>query len=414
MRKILLLLFAPFITLGLLGCAAYDPPSSDDFLEETNPYPQYRNHVFIGPRGGGDCDSLTGDVLLTVVFTDEPNSIWSDLAMEEFKQGLNAVTAKLTAQASGYGVTLNITFQYLRAKTTVASTFSNFETWSDEAIRSAGLGEKSLVIPTLKKTHSVKEAPVLFVLNRGGRAFARTHATPSGMEYAILHNTESDYRHELMHIFGARDYYYPDEAEALAKKYFPSSIMNTADGEAVIDPLTAYHIGWTDELTDTAIRFLDETAWITANYVSSSVGVETRSGYSTVEDAAGTYEGYLLEGMYHGEGTYTWKTGSFFKGSFEYGYPTYGTLTFKDGTTYTGGYKNWKMHGQGKYTWPSGDYYEGTFVDDVFTGYGTAFWANGTRYTGFFENWKMHGQGTCTFPSGQVQSGLWSEGNFIG
>ncbi len=415
MKKILLLLFAPFIAFGLVGCSVSDQYTPvGNFTDESDPFPQYRDHVFMGPRGGGDCDSLTGNVLITVVFTDEPDTFWTEGDMADYKLGLNTATAKLTADAAKYGVALNITFQYLRAKTTVASTFTNYEAFSTEAIRSAGLGEKDRVIPTLKQTHSVKEAPVLFAVNRGGRAFARTHSAADGMEYAILHRAESDYRHELMHMFGARDYYYPDEAEALAKKYFPSSIMNTADGEAVVDPLTAYLVGWTDELAPEAKSFLDETAWITSAYVTSSVGVETRSGYSTVENDNGTYTGYLLEGMFHGQGKYVWKEGGVFEGTFEYGNPTYGTLTWAGGTSYTGTFKGWKMHGQGKYSWPSGDYYEGTFVDDVFTGYGEARWANGTRYVGNFQNWKMHGQGTCTFPNGSVQSGTWNEGSFLG
>lgn len=414
MKKFLLFLFAPFLAFGLVSCSFADGNTDNTYPGETDPYPEYRNHVFIGPRGGGDCDSLTGDVLITVVFADEPDSAWTDADMEEYKRGLDAATVKLYADATKYGVSLNIRFQYLRGKADSASTFTNYESWSSQVLRSAGLPEKEQVIPQLKKTHSVKEAPVLFVVNRGGRAFARTHATPDGMEYAILHRTEADYRHELMHMFGARDYYYPDEAEELAKKYFPSSIMNTADGEAVIDPLTAYHIGWTDTLSPQAKSFLDETAWITSAYVTSSVSQETRSGYATVEDANGSYTGYFLEGMYHGQGKYVWKTGGVFEGTFEYGTATYGTLTWAGGASYTGSFRNWKMHGQGKYTWPSGDWYEGTFVDDSFTGYGTAYWVGGTRYVGEFLNWKLHGQGTCTFPDGSVQTGRWENDRFLG
>ena len=410
MKKILLFFLALLIAFGAVGCDAQDGSTP----EEGEDFPEYRGHVFIGPRGGGDCDTLTGSVLITVVFTDEPNSFWTDAELADYKLGLDAATAKLCADAAKYGAELNVTFQYLRAKTTFASTMTNFETWSTEAIQSANLGGKDLVIPALKKAHSVKEAPVFFVLNRDGRAFARTQSTPNGMEYAILHREESDYRHELMHVFGARDYYYPDEAEQLAKKYFPGSIMNTADGEAVVDPLTAYLIGWTDRLSPEAKRFLDETAWITSAYTAQSIGEETRSGHGTVEDASGTYTGNLLEGMYHGQGKYVWKSGDVLEGTFEHGKPTYGTMTFANGDCYTGAFKNWKMHGQGKYSWTSGDYYAGTFTDGAFTGYGEAFWANGTRYVGNFQNWKMHGQGTCTFPGGAVQSGTWNNGTFVG
>lgn len=396
------------ISCGLSG----DPSSTREDKKKT--YPKYRDHYYIGPRDAGDCDSLTGNVMITVVFTDEPGSIWTDLDVADFKNGLQEATAKLTEEARRYGARLQISFHFLRAQTDSVVTFANFMNWSEKALESTGFSDPEGTIPALKKQYGVKEAPILFAVNRGGRAHARTRPTPDGLEFAILFRDNSDYRHELLHMFGAKDYYYPAEVKKLAETYFPNSIMNASEN-VVTDPLTAYLVGWTDTLSHEAMQFLDETAWITSDYVSSSVSQETRSGYVTIDDENVQYTGYLLEGMYHGTGKLVWKsTGGWYEGSFSYGEATNGTVAWADGSRYTGALRSWQMHGQGKYVAANGDVYEGTFEKGSLNGYGTAIWANGTRYEGYFQNWTMHGQGTYTFADGQVQSGLWENGNFLG
>ena len=72
-----------------------------------------------------------------------------------------------------------------------------------------------------------------------------------------LKGSERSLIHELMHQFGAMDYYTPAFVEEAAKKYLPHSIMN--DGSE-IDALTRYVIGWDDTLTPEAIAFLKATA----------------------------------------------------------------------------------------------------------------------------------------------------------
>ena len=375
----------------------------------------YSNHVFIGPRGLGDCKSLTGSVLITVVFADEPSSAWTEKAVADYQAGLKSATEKLLYEARRYGAKLSVSFRYLRSRTACAVDYENFEDWSILALKGAGLPDRDQVIPYLKKTFSVKEAPLLFAVNRGGRAFARTQSTETGFEYAVLHHGESDYRHELLHLFGARDYYYPKKAAHLANTHFPGSIMNVAGADALVDPLTAYLIGWTDTLTPTAIRFLDATADITEDDVADAVKQETRSATGTFPSESGTFTGTLVQGQYHGYGVFVWNAGGKYEGDFYHGAATgRGTLTWANGDAYTGDFVNWKMHGRGVYTWPSGDRYEGSFENDVATGHGTYIWSNGTTYRGDVLNWKMHGQGTCNYADGQIQSGRWENGNFIG
>ena len=60
----------------------------------------------------------------------------------------------------------------------------------------------------------------------------------------------------------------------------------------------------------------------------------------------------------------------------------HGTLTYKDGSKYVGGFKWGRFSGQGIFTW-----------------------LDGIKYVGEFKNGKRHGQGTLTLPDGRILKG---------
>ncbi|MDG1523855.1 MAG: hypothetical protein P8Q34_03245, partial [Hyphomicrobiales bacterium] len=80
----------------------------------------------------------------------------------------------------------------------------------------------------------------------------------------------------------------------------------------------------------------------------------------------------------------------------------FGTYTFPDGETYTGGFKNNFKHGQGTYTFPNGGIYIGGFKNNFRHGQGTYTYASGNIYTGGFKNDLRHGQATYTFVNGEI------------
>ena len=59
--------------------------------------------------------------------------------------------------------------------------------------------------------------------------------------------------HELLHLFGAEDFYYPESREALAKEVYPEDIMlcDMPDlDHFTLGEYTAYTLGWTDSVPD--------------------------------------------------------------------------------------------------------------------------------------------------------------------
>lgn len=106
------------------------------------------------------------------------------------------------------------------------------------------------------------------------------------------------------------------------------------------------------------------------------------------EDGAGGghYEGILVEGKFHEDGTW------------------------RDATeTYTGKWVHGQKHGTGIQILEAGTY-EGMFVRDVRTGFGTLTYKDGTTYNGSWYNNIYHGAGTLTSSDGAQYEGFWAHG----
>lgn len=423
-----------------------------------------KNNVFLNTRDQGISASLTGDVLITTVFVSDKSTSWTKAEMNAIKEGHETMTKAILAEAKAWGVDLKLTLEYRTASVTDNLATASHKDWYEDALKSAGLS--ATASEDLEKSRKVKEAPVLFYLDLTGRAFASSSAGKSNRtEYAVFYSGDSgaaNYRHELYHLFGAKDFYYPAEVESLGKKYFPNSTMLTAGKDASTDSLTAYLIGWTDQLDATAKTFLSETNWITTDYLKDEHEKETYTGYVENWDMGSfTYTGYLVDGVQqgqgtmvwdngnkyvgnwdygqmHGQGTFTWSNGAVYKGSFHKGVRQgTGRYTFASGAWYEGDFVGGKFHGQGTYHWTSGDvyvgqwkddvrtgrgkltfadgaWYEGDFVDGKFQGTGTRVYSNGARYEGQWKNHKCHGQGKLIYANGSWYEGSFSEGKFNG
>jgi len=78
-----------------------------------------------------------------------------------------------------------------------------------------------------------------------------------------------------------------------------------------------------------------------------------------------------------------------------------GKMTWEDGTSYIGCFKNGKMHGKGTMTYADGIKYVGQWKDDMREGQGTETnYADGKlvyKYIGHWENDKKNGKGTLLF-----------------
>ena len=128
----------------------------------------------------------------------------------------------------------------------------------------------------------------------------------------------------------------------------------------------------------------------------SSFGPSQSSGEYRVETYANgdRYEGYFVNGLYHGKGTYIWANGDRYEGEF----------------------MNGQIDGAGRLTFfGNGQYWEGLFVQGkISNGSGIFYWGdNGDKFDGQWLNGKPEGTGILLHADGTSNKVTFSNGQLI-
>lgn len=408
----------------LFGYAAADFSPRLAFLDDTRLFsdsaPDRGNqsgdssgHSLLSQKGKGDCDTLTGNVVLTLILVNDPESFWTSEDTAVFQADQTEQAQFLETEAAKYGVNLNITTKYITCTVDESLERERRDDWRDAVLKASKLPKSRKVSDYLKKAFDADEAPVAFCVNYKDRAFANWNNPKESFEYFLLYKGDV-FGHELCHVFGAQDYYYPEELKQVAREYFPDSLM-LGSPTPHVDSLSAYLIGWTDTLAQDAKSFLEQTEWLTEKEKNDSNRDQSKTGYGTIEKESYTYTGDILNGVPYGTGTYEFSNGNTYTGEVVYGKREgQGTFTWADGTQYTGAWSDGQVNGYGTMYYNDGYVYEGQLVNGVRHGWGTMNHPNGDSYTGEWSDGKMHGEGTYTYSSGYQQKGKWNAGVFVG
>lgn len=240
--------------------------------EPENPVPEnLRNNYYLGHKGNGACEEMIGNINVLVVFVSDSVSKWTQTEIQEAKITFADHETRMEAAATRYGAEMDMTMTYLEA--TISMEFNVGEkmmTSAHSVMRKLGIGDAFHDQDMLEGKYEADAVPILFVLNRPGRAYAVTMDEKTDvLECAIIYGKDlSSVRHELCHIFGALDFYFPNETIAAQEKYLPDSIMNNHYKD--VDDLTAFLIGWVDELSENAIKFLQATNHLTKEEIEDA------------------------------------------------------------------------------------------------------------------------------------------------
>jgi len=190
------------------------------------------------------------------------------------------------------------------------------------------------------------------------------------------------------------------------------------DGVFLSDNLVEYNGNWENDvpydngevkLND---KFLYNAIW--RNQFELPVNYESIEYY---DDGAIQYKGEFDNNQYHGKGTYFYKDGWRYEGSFVEGsYNGIGIKYRADGTIlYKGEFDNNQYHGKGTYFYKDGWRYEGSFVEGSYNGIGIKYdVAGGKYYEGEWKDHKFHGNGIFYYSDGSVyQEGQFIKGEFV-
>ena len=225
-------------------------------------------HFSLGHRDVGTCKKLLGSTYLVCIYVSTPQHPWTKQQKDRVRHMNHASVRFLQNEAKRYGAQLNMQIGNLDYK--IPYEYSSDYKWYRH-ILGKHFGETSMVPLHNKYARQlgVKNAPVAFMFNIKARSCA-THDDSRFpnvwddefcMMFCDKENRELALAHELLHMYGAIDLYDYNKHEGVqsaAKKYFWNSVM--MDGEtALVDPLNAYLVGWTDVLTPKAKAFMRAT-----------------------------------------------------------------------------------------------------------------------------------------------------------
>ena len=228
---------------------------------------QIQNHYYLGTRNVGPSRALKGRVVIIHVLVNDMMSNWMyPMYVAEYQNACNEMASKLMREAAASGTSLFIQSAFCQVNLPMYVDMNNTN-WLPFLFGSMGHANASSMQRQYEAMYGCDEAPIIFALNRPMRSFASLDNERSFMrmdEFSVVFRHQTGFfdsgviTHELLHQFGAVDYYYPQVTVNAANCYFPDSIMFR--GGPAIDDLTRYLIGWTDELTPTAIAFLQATS----------------------------------------------------------------------------------------------------------------------------------------------------------
>lgn len=127
---------------------------------------------------------------------------------------------------------------------------------------------------------------------------------------------------------------------------------------------------------------------------------------SKIIDAEGIYEGEVVDGRYHGQGTYVWNSGFKYTGEFVLGQPEgKGVLELPNGGKFIGEISNLQINGYGVFLRSDGWKHEGMFSNNLLNGPGTSYDDKGVLvYKGEFKDGFRHGYGVL-YEDGEVYEG---------
>lgn len=394
-------------------------------------------------KDGGICQALTGKIFWSFVYVDDAESGWSRTEKEAQDRKNVKVIQYLKEEGRKEGVYLRMFNKTWTVRVSYAMRQENRSSWTEDFAKTAGFPSFRDLNRSLQKQYPGGQIFFVFLVNKSGRAFASSSVNEGAAdaEYCVVYRGEpGSILHEVLHVFGAADLYYPPQVAQAAGRILGESVMMNSDCQ-VLDDLTKYLIGWHRQPTAKARQLLMATAGITEQMVSDALQAENqvRNGYGRKTYSNGTvYEGEFQEGVADGRGTFYYTNGSVYQGDVKNGsFEGRGTLRYAGGTVYEGTFQNHQFHGRGcirfadgaayegdfqqgkrqgngRYVFASGTVYEGEFRNGEPCGCGIYLFSNGDRYEGEVQNGKLHGRGCLTYADGTVRRGRFVNDEYKG
>ena len=210
---------------------------------------------FTATKNRGDCKALKGKVLLNFYLVSDGDCVWTDEATEAFRQAAADDIHFMKTDAARFDVDLQFTARFIPVTMPEQMIREDCLLFIPKLVEALGYEDKNEISSALCSQFETDSAAILFCFNRDERSFAHSTAKENGFEFCVLYGPRA-FRHELYHLYGARDLYTPDRINSISGRYFPDSVMRVS-GSLVVDPLTAFLLGWHDRMDDRVKEFFE-------------------------------------------------------------------------------------------------------------------------------------------------------------
>lgn len=216
----------------------------------------YGSEYFMKFKNRGDCRELKGKVQLNFYLVSDGSCLWTPEAEKKLRQDVADEIHLMNLDADRFQISLEFSCNFIPVTMTEQMLREESDSYVPRIVQSLGFENEDEMIPTLSAQSGADSTAILFCFNRDERSFAMHTTSENGFEYCVLYSGARAFRHELYHVYGAQDLYTPEHINTISQRFFPDSIMRKS-GSLVIDPLTAFTLGWCEHLDDRVREFLE-------------------------------------------------------------------------------------------------------------------------------------------------------------
>ncbi len=225
------------------------------------------NHFILNRRDRGASRKLLGKVSVMNFCVDDIESSWDEASKKAYKEAVNEALLKLTEEAKRYGANLELYCAQGEMQVPFAITPPYVGQSIRKTVQQYSMKNVTEMQEYYENLYHMDEAPMVFALNKTNRSCASAMEGDVLVdEYCFIGKNRSGkfswrtIAHEILHQFGAVDYYYPKSIKLAYDITGWDSLMDMGNH---VDPLTAYLIGWIDRHSVESYIFLKSTEHIT-------------------------------------------------------------------------------------------------------------------------------------------------------
>lgn len=230
----------------------------------------------------GNCLKLVGDIDVYLFFMDDDNSTWTPSHAKAFTNNeIKPALSYLEREAKKWGKYLHFNTPKINVTGVGEFTMKYSGTVTDgdgdsstdvlyQAASCIGYGSDDELLAQYRNETGRDNAVFLTIFDKDGRSYAiQTQSKDSmTMEHCVLFSEPWMYKyglvlvhssciaHEILHLYGADDYYKEPRA-AISAEVYPDDIMLKTPpnlSECSIGDYTAFSVGWTDTVPDVCSR----------------------------------------------------------------------------------------------------------------------------------------------------------------